>query len=172
MRLWTYTTREILQRPGRALLTLLGVGVALATVVATRLTVPAVHRAYRDLFEGAAGRPALEVTSAGAGGFDPGFAQSLGSLPGVRAVLPRVRRTVSVATGEGNVAVALLGLDLSDPEARAGWPLHAGHLPAAPGEALLDADLARSFGLAPGSTLRVWAPAGAAKLRQIGRAHV
>src|SRR5262249_10176142 len=142
MRLWTYTTREILKRPGRALLALLGVGVALATVVATRLTVPAVHRAYRDLFDGTAGRPALEITSPGAGGFDAGFAPNLASVPGVRAVLPRVRGTVSVATGKGNVAVALLGLDLTHPEARAAWPLQAGRLPAAPDDALLDAGLA------------------------------
>src|SRR5438067_6298498 len=113
MRLWTYTARELRRRPGRTLLTLLGVALALATVVATRLTVAAVRRAYRDLFEGVAGGPALEVTAAGAGGFDAGPVAGLVCVPGVRAIQPRVSGTISVAAAAGNVAVPVLGLDPS-----------------------------------------------------------
>src|SRR5579871_3113703 len=69
MNLWVYNLREVQRRPGRMVLTLLGIALGLATVVATRLTIRTVDRAYRDLFEDVAGRPALEITAKGQGGF-------------------------------------------------------------------------------------------------------
>ncbi|HZV07867.1 MAG TPA: hypothetical protein VE999_22470, partial [Gemmataceae bacterium] len=80
MNLWTYNLREIQRRPGRMLLTLLGIILGLATVVATRLTIHTVDRAYRELFEGVSGRPSLEVTAKGQGGFDPRATRELESI--------------------------------------------------------------------------------------------
>ena len=51
MRLWTYVFREMRGRPGRTLLTLLGIALGTATVSATSLTNQAVRRAYHELFE-------------------------------------------------------------------------------------------------------------------------
>ncbi len=63
MRLWSYTAHELRRRPGRALLTVAGIALGLATVVATRLTIDTVRRTYRDLF-GAAGSLADSTLSA------------------------------------------------------------------------------------------------------------
>lgn len=59
-------------------MTLAGIALGLATVVATRLTIRTVDRAYRNLFEGVVGRPALEVTAKGKGGFAADAAAGLG----------------------------------------------------------------------------------------------
>src|SRR5215472_9383284 len=93
MRLVTYTLRELLRRPGRTLLTLLGIAVGVAAGVATSTAVSAAHRAYRELSEGVGGEPYLEVAAPGHSGFDPALLAGLRSAPGVRAVVPCVQTT-------------------------------------------------------------------------------
>src|SRR5438552_7307200 len=69
--LWKYTTREVQRRPGRTLLTLLGIVIGVATVVAITATTRATRRSYRAMFDEIGGKSALEVTTPGQGGFDP-----------------------------------------------------------------------------------------------------
>jgi putative ABC transport system permease protein len=167
MNLWTYTLREAQRRPGRTLLTLLGITLGLAAVVATRLTIHTVDRAYRDLFEGVAGRPALEVIGGGQGGFDPGFVPALQALPGVAAVLPRIQGAAALVSSTGSIPVPLLGIEAVR-TARDEWPLRAGRPLAGDEEAWLDAGLADSLALAPDQQLQLWVPSGQAELRLAG----
>src|SRR5690348_6378334 len=104
MNLWLYTVREMQRRPGRMLLTLLGIALGLATVVATRLTIRTVDRAYRDLFESVAGRPALEITAKGQGGFSADAASGLERVPGVKAVVPRIQSAAALVGASGSIA--------------------------------------------------------------------
>jgi putative ABC transport system permease protein len=168
MRLWTYTTREARRRPGRTLLTLLGISLGLATVVATRLTIHTAHLAYGELFADAAGGTALEITSAGQGGFDGGFAPALASIPGVRGVIPRIQGAAALVGKAGSVSVPVQGVEPSSAAAVAGWSLCEGQPLAGSDEMLLDSDLARGLGLRPGQTARLWAPGGPAELRLVG----
>jgi putative ABC transport system permease protein len=161
MNLWTYTTREGQRRPGRTLLTLTGIALGLATVVATRLTVPTIEHAYRDLFENLTGRASLEVAAPGQAGFDPAVSRELTTVTGVRAVLPRIRGVVSVVGKDGPVAVPVLGLDPAGLTAEDMPPL-------GDGEMLLDAGLAEALGARPGEAVRMWAPAGQTELRLAG----
>src|SRR5438876_4138561 len=69
--LWKYTTREVQRRPGRTLLTLLGIVIGVATVVAIMATTRATRRSYRAMYEAVGGAAALEVVAPGGGGFDP-----------------------------------------------------------------------------------------------------
>src|SRR3954451_1083880 len=69
--LWKYTTREVQRRPGRSLLTLLGVVIGVATVVAITATTRATRRSYRAMFDEIGGKSALEVITPGQSGFDP-----------------------------------------------------------------------------------------------------
>jgi putative ABC transport system permease protein len=151
MRLRTYTARELRRRSGRTLLTLLGIALGLAAVVATRLTTDAVRRAYRDLFDGAAEGTVLEVTAPALAGFDADLAASLESVPGVRTVVPQVRGVAAVAGHSGNVAVPVLGADTGRTDG-----------------ALMDGSLADALGLTAGQTFFVWAPAGRTPLRLAG----
>ena len=88
MNLCTCTVREVQRRPWRMLLTLLGITLGLATVVATRLTTHTVSGAYRELFESVTGGAALEVTAPGLSAFETPWAESLTTLAGVQEVVP------------------------------------------------------------------------------------
>jgi len=137
MNLWTYNVREIQRRPGRMLLTLLGITLGLATVVATRLTIHTVDRAYRELFEGLADRPSLEVTARTQGGFEAGFAPSLTLVPGVKAVVPRIQSAAALVGASGSVAVPVQGIEPSAATVAA-WPLREGRSLRGDNDALLD----------------------------------
>ncbi len=165
MNLWVYSIREMQRRPGRLLLTLLGIALGLATVVATRLTIRTVDRAYRDLFEGVAGRPALEVTAKGQGGFAADAAAGLEQVGGVQAVRPRIQSAAALVSASGSVAVPVLGIDRGG---TADWPVREGRPLASDEDALLDPGLAESLHLRPGQSLEVWAPAGSFHLRVSG----
>jgi putative ABC transport system permease protein len=165
MNLWIYNLREMQRHPGRMLLTLLGIALGLATVVATRLTVRNVDRAYRDLFEGVAGRPALEITAKGQGGFAADSVKGLERVSGVKSVTPRIHSAAALVNGGESVAVPVLGIDPSsaaDWPVREGQPLHDGK------DALLDPALADSLHLRPGKDFEVWTPAGATSLHLCG----
>jgi ABC-type antimicrobial peptide transport system permease subunit len=69
--LWKYTAREVQRRPGRTLLTLGGIVVGVATIVAITTTTRATCRSYRAMFDEVGGKAALEVVAPGQGGFDP-----------------------------------------------------------------------------------------------------
>jgi putative ABC transport system permease protein len=166
MKLWTCTVREGQRRPGRTLLTLAGISLGLATIVAIRLTVPTAERAYRELFEGVAGRPVLEIAAPGQAGFDPALVRGLTKVRGVQAVVPRIRAVASVVGTSGSVAVPVLGLD---PVGLAvDWPARKPTAALAEHDALLDASLAETLGRKSGDRLRLWTPAGPAELHLAG----
>jgi putative ABC transport system permease protein len=167
MNLWTYNVREIQRRPGRMLLTLLGITLGLATVVATRLTIHTVDRAYRELFEGVSGRASLEVTAKGQGGFNPGVTRGLESVPGVKAVVPRIQRAAALVGPAGSVAIPVLGI-APDSLAAADWPLREGRPIAGDDDALIDPGLSDSLQLRPGQAMELWTSAGLARLSLSG----
>jgi putative ABC transport system permease protein len=165
MNLWIYNLREMQRHPGRMLLTLLGIAVGLSTVVATRLTVHTVARAYRDLFEGVAGRSALEITAKGQGGFEADSVSGLEQLRGVKAMLPRIQSAAALVSASGSVAVPVLGIDRASAD---DWPVREGRSLTSDGDALLDSGLADSLHLRLGQSLEIWAPAGSVHLRLSG----
>jgi putative ABC transport system permease protein len=165
MTLWTVSFREVERRPVRALLTLLGIGLGLATVVATRLTAQTVSVAYRELFESAVGAPGLEVTAPALAGFDPQVARCLDGVPGLRAVCPRVHGAVTVVGPSGGVGVPLLGITALE---YADWPIREGRLPNSAEEVALDGEQAEGLGVQPGQAVRLWTPAGQVELRLAG----
>ena len=69
--LWKYTTREVQRRPGRTALTLAGIVIGVATVVAITATTRATRRSYQSMFDEIGGKASLEIVAPGQGGFDP-----------------------------------------------------------------------------------------------------
>ena len=118
--LWKYTLREGQRRPGRTLLTLAGIVIGVATFAAISLTTRTTRHAYRDMFDALGGRATLEVVSEVQEDFDPGIAEGLRKMPGVRQALPVVH-CPAVLTGLGGpLTVLVLGVDPEhDLEARA-----------------------------------------------------
>ncbi len=166
MNLHTCTLRELERRPGRTLLTVLGITLGLATVVAIGLTIHAVRGAYRELFQSVTGGLALEVSAPGQTAFDPAFATDLVTVEGVESVSVRIHAACTVLGRTGSLTAALVGIDsrgsAKDWPVRAGGPLHEGN------EALLDAALAATLQLTPGDSFRIWTPTGLADLRLAG----
>src|SRR5436305_3947682 len=110
--LWKYTTREVQRRPGRTLLTLLGIVIGVATVVATTATTRATSRSYRAMFEAVGGRAALEVVAPGGGGFDPGEVyRALSGVEGVEAAVGVIQTRAGLVGGGGITPVLVLGVD-------------------------------------------------------------
>jgi putative ABC transport system permease protein len=165
MTLWTVSLRELERRPVRALLTLLGISLGLATVVATRLTAQTVSVAYRELFESTVGAPGLEVTAPALAGFDPEVARCFEGVPGLRAVCPRVHGAVTVVGPSGGMGVPLLGITEAEHD---DWPIQTGTLPHSAEEVALDGELAEGLGVQPGQPVRLWTPAGQLELRIAG----
>jgi putative ABC transport system permease protein len=148
MGLWAYTLRELARRPGRSLFALAGIAIGVAAAVAAFATSEAARGRYRELFEGLAGRSALEVYAPGEGGFDPAVAESLLGVPGVRAALPEVQATGGLPSWRSSAAVAVRG-----------YQPGAGPTPRE-GEVLVPDELLEAHGLKPGGRLRLWGTAG------------
>ena len=61
--LWKFTTGEVRRRPGRTLLTLLGIVIGVAATVAIRISIHTTRQAQRDMFAVVSGRAELEVVA-------------------------------------------------------------------------------------------------------------
>src|SRR5215207_9361213 len=106
--LWKYTTREVRRHPARTLLTLLGIVIGVATVVAITATTRAARKSYGGMFEEVGGKAALEVITPGQGGFDPKPAYDvLHSHPDVAAAVGSIQRPAGML-GKGGIAPVLV----------------------------------------------------------------
>lgn len=172
--LWKYATRQLLRRPGRTLLTLLGIVCGVAMIVAVTLTTQATRRAYHEMFANVTGRASLEVVAEGLGGFDSEVAARLEEAPDVLAALPVIQSAAALLGKSGPVPVLVLGIDPARDSVARDYPLHSGRvlevddgLPNS-GGVLLEAGFARSHGFEPGQSIRLWTPTGIAKLPVVG----
>jgi putative ABC transport system permease protein len=148
MGLWTYTLRELARRPGKSLFTLSGIAIGVAAAVAALATSDAARGRYTELFEGLAGRSALEVFAPGEVGFDPAVADSLLHIPGVRATLPEVQATGGLPSWRSSAAVVVRASRPGD-----------GPTPR-DDEVLVPDELLEAHGLRVGGRLRLWGTAG------------
>ncbi len=166
--LWKYTTREVQRRPGRTVLTLLGIVIGVAGVVATGVMLQALRHAYRDLFETATGRASLEVVAEGYAGFDASIATSLADVPGIRAALPIIQSPATIITPAGSHPVLVLGVDPDRDGFARDYILRAGHTLDEQDGLLLEAGFAASRRCSLGGHVRLWTPSGLAYLPVVG----
>jgi putative ABC transport system permease protein len=160
--LWKYTLREAHRRPGRALLTLAGVVIGVASVVAVQAGGGATHDAYHRMFRAVAGRADLEVVRPGQGPFDAApVLAALDGAPGVRAALPVVQVPSALLTPDGPVPLYLLAVDPQRDDAARDYPLQEGS-GLDGGGLLLEARFAARHGLRVGDTATLQTPTGPA----------
>jgi putative ABC transport system permease protein len=169
MSLAIYALREVLRRPARSLLTVFGIAVGVATVVASTMAMHSARRGCADLFDDFTGPRAVEVTAAGNTGFDGGIATVLEALPGIRAAVPRIQAAAALVGHSGAVPTVVLGVGLDRPTATEHLLLLDGRALQANGELLMDAALAEMSHLAPGDKVRLWGPGGHIELLLVGR---
>ena len=168
MRLTRYSLRELRLRPGRTVLTLLGIAFGVAAVLAIALVIDTTRRAYREMHETIAGRAALEVVAEGFGSFRPQIVDALRGLPGVAKVVPVVQAHTALASPKGVVGLVLMGIDPAQDGASRHYAFRAGRQVAAGDEVVLEAGFARNYGLELGKPVRLLTPSGTATLTLVG----
>jgi putative ABC transport system permease protein len=166
--LWLYSARELQRRPGRLGLTLLGIVIGVATIVAIAATTRSTRRAYGEMFEAVNGRATLEVVAEGAVGFSPDWARRLAGVPGVRAAAPVVEAPAGLLGRSGTVPVLVLGIDLPQDAAVRTLVLREGRRLDAASGVLLEAGFARSQGIGLNQEARLLTATGIQSLPVIG----
>jgi putative ABC transport system permease protein len=170
--LWKYTAGEVRRRPGRTLLTLLGIAIGVATWVSIWMATHATQHTYREMFETLSGRAALEVVAEGLGGFDESVSVELASVPGVRAALPVVQAPAAVVGRAGAVPAFVLGIDAERDGAARDYALQDGRMLGAAGGSepgvLLEAGFAEANGFELGQPVPLWTPSGSVRLPVVG----
>jgi putative ABC transport system permease protein len=160
--------REWRRRPGRTTLTLLGIVIGVQSLVAVPLTISSTRYAQRALFEGVAGKAALEVVPCGQGGFAPDASAAVAEVKGVKRVAAIIQSPAGICGDAGLVPVIVLGVDAQrDGDVRE-YALARGSLLQGEDQLLLEAGFAESLGIELGTTARLLTPAGLSELRVVG----
>jgi putative ABC transport system permease protein len=90
MSLRRYTTRAMLQRPGRTILTLLSIVIGVAATVAIDLGTASPRESYQKMFATVTGKATLDSTAGGGVIFDEKLLGVVQQTPGVVAASPIV----------------------------------------------------------------------------------
>jgi putative ABC transport system permease protein len=159
MRLSAIAWRGLLARPLRTALSIIGVALGVAVVMATIVVGSASEQALESVSVGLLGRADVRLRAFADEGFGPRTVQALRGLPSVTAAAPVSERRLTVSTAPGEdervFTLLVLGIDPTD-DARvrditldAGLPLS----PDSPTDALVPASWAAANGLGLGDTL-------------------
>ncbi len=166
--LWKYTTREVRRRPGRTALTLAGIVIGVATVVAITATTRATRRSYQNMFEEIGGKAGLEIVAPGQGGFDPApVLDALRRSDVVHASVGLIQTRAGLLGKGGITPVLVLGIDPEHDRAVRGWDVVEGRFLDSDG-ALLEANFARENRLGVGDDVRLGAETGLGTLKIVG----
>lgn len=111
MVLWKFTFREMMTRPGRAALTLIGIVIGVASVVAVNLSTITTRRAYDEIFRSLAGRSDFEVVAEGQSSVPETLAASIEAVEGVEAVAPVCSRYTVLQFGKKRLTAQILGIN-------------------------------------------------------------
>jgi putative ABC transport system permease protein len=173
MLLGTCSLREVQHRWGRAVLTVLGIAVGIAVLIAAQATARSARHAYRAFFEDVAGPDSLEIVTPELAGFDPGVTARLRATAGISALVPRIVATAALATPSGTIPVLAIGLP-ADGSCPAACPeVCSGMAFTSEEGAWIDVQRAAEQHLAVGMELEFWTPRRRVKLplRGLVRSH-
>jgi len=163
-----YVFKELRRRPGRTLLTLIGIVIGVQALVAIPITIESTRYTHQELFEGLAGRAALEVVPSGSGGFLPGLATTLEKVEGIEVAVPGIEATAMLSTPSGLIPMMTLGIDPDRRDPARDLTLASGAMPSGERDVLLERDFAAKRGLAVGDDVTLLTPAGSESLRLVG----
>lgn len=164
MVLWNFSIKAILQRPGRATLTLLSIVIGVAILVSVAVATTTTRAAYRDMFAAVSGRSALEVTAEGGGSFEEDLVTIVRQTPGVEAAVPVIRRMSKGFTEGRKASVLVLGIDPDVDGAVRDLGVTARQSHLQEDGVLLEADFARGLGVDVGDKMRLLGRRGMMKL--------
>jgi putative ABC transport system permease protein len=119
--------RDIRQRPGRAVLTLLSIVIGVGAMVAVTLTTHTTRRAFDAIYQTIAGRAGLEVAGPVGTSFDESLLAKVSDVPGVAAAAPLIQRRSVLYVGDRRVQLVALGIDPKLDHAVHDYEITAGH---------------------------------------------
>lgn len=147
MSLRRYTARAMLLRPGRTILTLLSIVIGVAAAVAIDLGTATTRESYQKMFATVTGKATLEITAAGGVNFDQKFLDIAAKTPGVTAASPIVEKPTSLAIGEKQIRLQIMGIKPELDQAVREYEIVAGRQLAKGDELVLDEEFARLLGV-------------------------
>jgi len=147
MSLRRYTTRAMLLRPGRTILTLLSIVIGVAAAVAIDLGTATTRESYQKMFATVTGKATLEITAAGGVNFDQKFLDIAAKTPGVTAASPIIEKPTSLAIGEKQIRLQIMGIKPELDQAVREYDIVAGRQLAKGDELVLDEEFARLLGV-------------------------
>jgi putative ABC transport system permease protein len=133
------------QRPLRIAITIISVVIAVATLLGSRTAQRLVREAETQLQESLQGKPALEVTAAAGGRFDPALVKAITVDPRISKLTPLAYRTSIIRANGRKATVLLLGTDLNQLSSEHRGKLESGTWPVDDEQILLDASYARQL---------------------------
>ncbi|REK18692.1 MAG: ABC transporter permease [Planctomycetota bacterium] len=155
-----YAFRELQRHPGRWLISLLSVVIAVAAIVAVSSATVTTRMAYQQVFEALSGRADLEIVAHGGGHFNQGIAEKIREVPGTRAIVPVFHRGTIVYGDDDKAKALAVGFVPDNPESLAGLEIVEGKLPERINEIAIQSSLASALGLKVGSRPRLLTSSG------------
>ena len=168
MKLTGIAVREMKRRPGRTLLTVLGIAIGVAAIVSVETTVDTTQRAHRTMFEAIAGKADLEIVADGMGAIPVGLAHGFENTEGIAHVLPVIQGFSVLLSGDKRLPVALLGIDRERDRAVRSYEVVAGHFISEGEQVLLEESFAAGLGVEPAATVRILSTGGLRELAVAG----
>lgn len=162
MVLWKFTSREIRNRPGRAILTLLSIVIGVAAVVAVTISTATTNESYKEMFESVTGKASLEVVPVedvdeeGKGWFPESLASKLEKVEGVTAI-PSIQRNYKIFVRDLTPSCMLVGIDPKRTEIFDSYQLTEGEFfhSDKDNEAILEIGFAKGLGVKVGDEIKV-----------------
>lgn len=159
-----HAVRESRRRPSRPLLSLAGVVLGVAALVAVLVSTRGAQDAYRRVYRSLAGGADLEVVAEGGSTVEVSLAESVARVPGVSAALPVVSGSAALVAPGPRTPVHVLGVvPGADSALRPLEIVEGGPLSDAEG-VLLPAAFARERGVGVGARVRLVTVSGPVEL--------
>lgn len=158
---WKITLRELLNRPGRAIFTLMGIVVAVTSVVAVRITAVTMEQSYQRMYESLTGLTDLEIVVEGGGVFSQQVLDRLKPVNGIRVASPIFQQPTNLfyEGSETPVPVLLFGIEPIDYQVRK-YTLDSGTPIENASGMLLENIYAQNLKIKPGDQVRIFTRRG------------
>lgn len=169
MSLGRLSRRQLFRRPGRAVLTLLGISCGVASTVGVMMTTASTREAYREMYQTLNGKAALEVVAEGLGGFDLGVVETIRSVTGVALAVPLIQKPIALLGPTGPMAAVTLGVDPTVDRGARDYVIREGEMLDGRDGALLEASLADFLGAKVGEPIRLLSESGTRSVPLVGR---
>lgn len=165
---WKLGWREIRRHPGRAVLTLASVVIAVAGIVAVGFTSQTTRRAFDEIYQTIAGRAALEISAQIGDTFDQDLLDQVSAVPGVKAAVPLMQRRTILYVGRKGTQLTALGIDPQRDPAVHDYKLEAGKSLVDASGVMLHSAMAKSLGVNVGDTVELLTRRGIVKTQVVG----